>query len=69
MSEQSRKEFEEWAAGMFGKHNFNAREVAWAAWQASRQALVVELPRVTGDAVYDAQEVHDALDKAGLPYK
>lgn len=46
-----------------------AWDVWVTAWQASRQALVVELPRVTGDAVYDAQEVHDALDKAGVPYK
>jgi hypothetical protein len=76
MSEQVRKEFEEWAE----KESFNiarwrdgydvvSTNYAWQGWQASRQALVVELPRVTGDAVYDAQEVHDALGKAGAAYR
>ena len=72
------KEFEEWARmeGLplewlpnFGFYEATRTEQAWRSWQASRQTLVVELPRVTGDAVYDAQEVHDALDKAGVSYK
>ena len=80
MSEQMRKEFEDWInkSAVFknsewlesvGRYNYTSTQIMWEAWQASRQALVVELPRVTGDAVYDAQEVHDALDKAGVAYK
>ena len=80
MSDRMRKEFEEWAKEdgidlelVVTPHgSYYADEearAAWDGWQASRQALVVDLPKVTGDAAYDAQEVHDALDKAGVSYK
>lgn len=78
MSEQMLEEFEKWAKSRRmniqksrrgSYYHVVATDNAWRAWQASRQALVVDLPRATGDAVYDAQEVHDALDKAGVPYK
>jgi hypothetical protein len=76
MSEQMRKEFEAFAKPhtyslkmIDGEYAAASTALLWQCWQASRQALVVELPRVTGDAVYDAQEVHEALDKAGVAYK
>ena len=70
MSEQVRKEFNEWYSKLPDDLKSDVCSYsAYKGWQASRQALVVELPRVTGDAVYDAQEVHDALDKAGVAYK
>lgn len=37
-----RKQFEVWFKDK--KHHVVAEEVAWQAWQASRAALVVELP-------------------------
>lgn len=48
---------------------------AWQAWQASRKALVVELP-TTWNASYtdkvivmDASSVVEALEDAGVAYK
>lgn len=45
---------------------------AWKAWQASRKALVVELPDffVSGiDAAVYRDDVIEALDAAGVSYK
>ena len=45
---------------------------AWQAWQASRKALVVELPDffVSGiDAAVYRDDVIEALDEAGVSYK
>ena len=72
-----RKDFEEWAKSLPManlKRHLSGYENAqinsyWSVWQASRQSLAVKLPRVTGDAVYDAQEVLDALDAAGVRYE
>lgn len=78
MNEQMRKEFEMFVSGSLpinallkvdGSYVNSLICAYWDIWQASRAALVVELPRVTGDAVYDAQEVRDALDKAGVSHK
>jgi hypothetical protein len=98
MSDQVRKEFEEWAekcneAGKIGyisllktKNNLHYihknTSVMWSAWQASRQTLVVELPKVHDEPYADdytrafidgkksiIEEVHDAVDKAGVSYK
>jgi len=82
---QSREQFEAWVGRLnaAGKAELNSlkrtvngnyyvdlnTEMLWQAWQASRQSLVVKLPRLTGDAAYDAQEVIDALDAAGAPYE
>lgn len=55
-----------------------AWDVWSAAWQASRQALVIELPKVFDAAKEDASyyeyaylqpEVEKALDAAGVAYK
>lgn len=80
MSEKMRAEFEEWAKenlqcdlshnGEYYNHT-NAYH-AWKGWKASRQALVVELPKYETDGVFEVVslvDVEDALDKAGVPYK
>lgn len=41
MSDLNREQFEEW----FDESGFKKfKETAWAAWQASRECLVIELP-------------------------
>lgn len=60
-TEQMREEFEAWARDnamlLFvkvatGKYRSEKTELAWQAWQASRAALVVELPpTITADDV------------------
>ena len=85
--DKMREEFEEWAIleGLpllfLDKHNFyesHVTDIAWQAWQASRQSLVVELPKVFDAAKEDASyyeyaylqpEVEKALDAAGVAYK
>ena len=54
----------------------NIVEHMWLAWQASREALVVNLPdgQQCGDwdaswIAYDAEEVNAALDQAGVRYE
>jgi hypothetical protein len=80
MSEQMRKEFEEWLGGYSPKswlpdllqYADPATDALWSCWQASRQALVVELPKGEGDEcghVVPLADVEDALDKAGVSYK
>jgi hypothetical protein len=71
MNEQMRKEFEEYWEGESDllELSEDVKQVFFECWQASRQSLVVKLPRATGDAVYDAQEVLDALDAAGIRYE
>ena len=90
-----RKEFEEWfnevgklavladtSKDGAGNYYFAETRLLWGCWQASRQALVVELPKVHDEPYADdytrafidgkksiLEEVHDALDKAGASYK
>lgn len=88
--DKMREEFEEWAvsAGYWTKMvvdesdgcsvaiyaNGQTRS-AWQAWQASRKALVVELPTTWNASftekaiVMDADSVVEALDTAGVAYK
>ena len=42
-------------------------EACWQAWQASRAALVVELPEKA--ALMSSSSVYSALDEAGVGYK
>ena len=42
-------------------------EACWQAWQASRAALVVELPEKA--ALMSASSVYSSLDDAGVSYK
>jgi hypothetical protein len=53
MSEQMKKEFENWAVAegfrlttYDGSYAVETTDAGWRAWQASRQALVVELPTI-----------------------
>lgn len=78
MSKKMREEFEEWFIDNYchgaGPVN-NGSPVAmaaWRSWQASRAALVVELPDATGYplAYHEAiSDVEAALDDAGVSYK
>lgn len=81
MSEQMRKEFEDWATkeelpilflASCGFYDAKATEVAWQSWQASRQSQVVKLPDwwVSGiDAAMYRDDVLEALDAAGVRYE
>lgn len=40
----------------------------WEAWQASREALVVDLPKVIGSLMYSS-DVYEAVEAAGLKVK
>lgn len=59
MSDESRKQFEEWAkeqgliSESFGLRCVNEQFVnaCWESWKASRSALVVELPVILGDGL------------------
>lgn len=45
MSDLNSEQFEEW----FDESGFKKfKETAWCAWQASRECLVIELPKPTG---------------------
>ena len=82
---ESQKQFEAWAAryhgaariGVFGLiYSNDSVQHDWNVWQASRAAIVVELPEVEGfndDGVYstsvELRDVQEALDKAGVSYK
>jgi hypothetical protein len=71
MNEQMRKEFESW---LYGDKNFalSADELAWSAWQASRAAIVVELPKYTPKAHRinaTVAGIKIELKKAGVSYK
>lgn len=92
--DKMREEFEEWAVNT--KNQFDlpffiikkadgiyvdrGTEISWQAWQASRQALVVELPApcyraeytdycnnsLEWDNYYEIDEVKSALSEAGI---
>lgn len=49
-------------------YSYNIVQSTWMAWQASRQALVVELPRARSDVDYgyDPSEIIDLLELAGI---
>lgn len=63
-----------WYLGSSGKH----MNLAWAAWQASRESLVIELPETIGvyahpesdrEWVLDPDDVRAAIEAAGLKVK
>lgn len=66
---QSQKDFEAWAKSK----NYNLErwgDVLLECWQASRAALVVELPQERCDAGERLMNhVRDELDSAGVNYK
>jgi len=80
MSEKIRREFEEWfyeyslpcegdwfKRDSCGDYDYPSTHDAWMGWQASRAALVVELPEKA--ALMSASSVYAALDDAGVSYK
>lgn len=79
MSAKMREEFESWAISCHMctyldgvEYRHQSTELAWMAWQASRAALVVELPDSTGcgPAYHEAIcDVECSLDDAGVGYK
>ena len=87
MSEQMRDGFESWCLAngytlrpaetncgiiIEGDYGHPTVQIAWQAWQASRAALVVELPGAIwcSLAYHEAiNDVKEALDDAGVSYK
>ena len=85
MSEKMREDFEEWfyeyslpckgdwfKRDSCGDYDSPSTYYAWMGWQASRAALVVELPDSTGcwPAYHEAIcDVTCSLDDAGVGYK
>lgn len=83
MSEKIRDEFEAWLIANTGfdtqrtafamtkqedqQYMCHRTNLAWLAWQASRAAMVVELPEKA--ALMSASSVYAALDDAGVSYK
>ena len=80
MSEKMREDFEEWLyeyslpckgdwfkRDSCGDYDSPSTYYAWMGWQASRAALVVELPEKA--ALMSASSVYAALDDAGVSYK
>ena len=74
MSEQIRDGFESWCKTLGfnidkfdGDYIIASTDWAWKIWQASRAALVVELPEKA--ALMSASSVYAALDDAGVGYK
>lgn len=85
MSEKIRREYEEWfyeyslpcdgdwfKMDSCGDYDYPSTHDAWMGWQASRAALVVELPGAIwcSLAYHEAiNDVKEALDDAGVGYK
>ena len=87
MSEKVRDGFESWCLAngytlrpaetncgiiIEGDYGHPTVQIAWQAWQASRSALVVELPGAIwcSLAYHEAiNDVKEALDDAGVSYK
>ena len=85
MSEKMREDFEEWfyeyslpcegdwfKRDSCGDYDSPSTYYAWMGWQASRAALVVELPGAIwcSLACHEAiNDVKEALDDAGVGYK
>ena len=66
MSEKMREAFLDW---YYQQEQFcdAHQDELWKAWQASRAALVVDLPEKA--ALMSAYSVYAALDDAGVVYK
>lgn len=81
MNDKMRGEFEVWASQFFkldvepwGEYKDSETHWAWISWQASRAALVVELPAQWSNQCYDDEimfsgQVIDAIESAGISYK
>lgn len=85
MSDKMREEFEEWLISIYpnqevtrysdGDYTSFSTGYCWAAWQASRAALVVELPGlmtfgIQAQGYYRAvQDCREAIEAAGVKVK
>jgi hypothetical protein len=71
-NDKMREEFEAWTAdhSFLGGCHLNRKpegeyhdvdmQYAWEAWQASREALVIELPKIVGyEGAYDSLQDHE----------
>lgn len=75
----SREQFEEWVPAMVdGLPENMARifeDMLFTAWQASREAIEIELPEIVWDITecgsqhYDVDDVKDSIHAAGLKIK
>lgn len=81
MSDKMREDFEKWVVTFGwltdrdedGYYDETPTQMAWNAWQASRQALAVELPIQFGNSlgrgVFSCESITGALDKVGIRYE
>ena len=82
MADKMREEFEAWAITsawlglsdecmefIDGGYVNCEVQAAWLAWQASREALVIELPTEQPGYMYYAPDVVEAIEAAGLKVK
>ena len=80
--QESRRQFEGWVSLLYSGSNLLLRvgpnkesyhqtivEGLWMAWQASRAAIVVELPEMVDFELLDESQVRDSLRAAGLSIK
>ncbi|WP_236202490.1 hypothetical protein [Pseudomonas carnis] len=51
-----------------GEYQSTTIEHCWWAWKKSREALVIELPKVIGSLMYSS-DVYEAVEAAGLKVK
>lgn len=84
MSDKMRDEFEAWALTRFinsetmqplvrcesepDEYRYSLVNMAWVGWQASREALVIDLPKVIGSLMYSS-DVYEAVEAADLKVK
>ena len=70
--DKMREDFNNWIDSLdFKQLDDLCEQSAWQAWQASRQALVVELPDSWDSNISISSysvRVHDALDNAGIKW-
>ena len=76
MSEKMREDFELWAVGNFpmeadvnGLYQNYLTECVWQAWQASRAALVAELPANCKGMALTVDELRAMLGEIGVTLK
>ena len=65
MCEKMREEFDAWTI----KYGFDDGEHMWQAWQASRAALVVELPANCKGMALTVDELRTMLSEIGVTLK
>lgn len=68
--EKCREEFEVWWSQDSQAELRSSCAKGWAGvvWQASREALVIDLPKVIGSLMYSS-DVYEAVEAAGLRVK